>query len=81
MSNILWKSLALSPAVFGATLLVSTTAIAAANTTDSEAVKASLSQTEKSETKASSVFSASVEPQGFPQYIRHRSSSPHTLHG
>jgi Carbohydrate-selective porin, OprB family/S-layer homology domain len=33
MSNILWKSLVVSPAVLGATLLVSTTAIAAPNTT------------------------------------------------
>ncbi|NDJ21911.1 iron uptake porin [Nostoc sp. B(2019)] len=33
MSNLLWKSLVVSPAVLGATLLVSTTAIAAPNTT------------------------------------------------
>ncbi|OUL27054.1 hypothetical protein BV378_10235 [Nostoc sp. RF31YmG] len=33
MSNILWKSLVISPAVLGATLLVSTTAMAAPNTT------------------------------------------------
>ena len=33
MSSILWKSLVVSPAVLGATLLVSTTAIAAPNTT------------------------------------------------
>jgi hypothetical protein len=33
MSNILWKSLAVSPAVLGATLLVSATAIAAPTTT------------------------------------------------
>jgi len=33
MSNLLWKSLLVSPAVLGATLLVSTTAIAAPNTT------------------------------------------------
>ncbi|MEH2422472.1 MAG: iron uptake porin [Nostoc sp.] len=33
MSNILWKSLVVSPAVLGATLLVSTTAIAAPKTT------------------------------------------------
>ncbi|MEH2198963.1 iron uptake porin [Nostoc sp.] len=32
MSNLLWKSLVVSPAVLGATLLVSTTAIAAPNT-------------------------------------------------
>ncbi|HLP90159.1 MAG TPA: iron uptake porin [Nostocaceae cyanobacterium] len=34
MSNILWKSLVVSPAVLGATLLVSTTAIAAPNATN-----------------------------------------------
>ncbi|MGF1937418.1 MAG: iron uptake porin [Nostoc sp. ChiQUE02] len=33
MSNLLWKSLVVSPAVLGATLLVSTTAIAAPSTT------------------------------------------------
>ncbi len=33
MSNLLWKSLVVSPAVLGATLLVSTTAIAAPNAT------------------------------------------------
>jgi len=66
MSNILWKSLALSPAVFGATLLVSTTAIAARVTTDSEAVKSEVSQAEKSEAQAKSVFSASVESQVTP---------------
>ncbi|WP_138501865.1 iron uptake porin [Nostoc sp. PA-18-2419] len=33
MSNLLWKTLMVSPAVLGATLLVSTTAIAAPNTT------------------------------------------------
>ncbi len=60
-SNILWKSLALSPAVFGATLLVSTTAIAAPTTTDeSKAVGAEVFQTEKSD-EATSVFSASLD--------------------
>lgn len=64
MSNILWKSLALSQAVFGASLLVSTTAIAAPSTTESEAVSAEVSQAQKSETEAASVFSASsLEPQ------------------
>ena len=60
-SNILWKSLALGPAVFGATLLVSTTAIAAPATTDeSKAVGAEVSQAEKSD-EATSVFSASLD--------------------
>jgi len=61
MSNILWKSLALSQAVFGASLLVSTTAIAAPSTSESEAVSAEVSQFEQSETEAPSVFSASVD--------------------
>jgi Carbohydrate-selective porin, OprB family/S-layer homology domain len=46
MSNLLWKSLVVSPAVLGATLLVSTTAIAAPNTTTevSAAEKASVTE-------------------------------------
>jgi hypothetical protein len=63
MSNFLWKSLALSQAVFGASLLVSTTAIAAPSSTESEAVSAEVSQFEKSETETPSVFSASFESQ------------------
>ncbi|MEO0684465.1 MAG: iron uptake porin, partial [Cyanobacteria bacterium J06649_11] len=63
MSNFLWKSLALSQAVFGASLLVSTTAIAAPSTTESEAVSTEVSQVEKGETEAPSVFSASFESQ------------------
>ena len=60
-NNILWKSLALGPAVFGATLLVSTTAIAAPTTTEeSKAVDAEVSQAEKSD-EATSVFSASLD--------------------
>jgi len=63
MSNILWKCLALSPAVFGATLLVSTTAIATSKTAESEVVISGVSQAEKIETEAPSVFSASVDSQ------------------
>ncbi|MEO1429148.1 MAG: iron uptake porin [Cyanobacteria bacterium J06633_8] len=64
MSNMLWKSLALSQAVFGASLLVSTSAIAAPNTTEAEAVSTEVTQTkENSETEAPSVFSSSVELQ------------------
>ena len=63
MSNILWKSLALSQAVFGASLLVSTTAIAAPSTSDSEVVSTEVSQTEKAGTETPSVFSASFESQ------------------
>ena len=63
MSNILWKSLALSQAVFGASLLVSTTAIAAPSTSDSEVVSTEVSQAEKVGTETPSVFSASFESQ------------------
>ncbi|BAY87528.1 carbohydrate-selective porin OprB [Calothrix parasitica NIES-267] len=63
MSNILWKSLALSQAVFGASLLVSTTAIAAPSASDSEVVSTEVSQAEKVGTETPSVFSASFESQ------------------
>ena len=63
MSNILWKSLALSQAVFGASLLVSTTAIAAPSTSESQVVSTEVSQAEKPETETPSVFSASFESQ------------------
>ncbi|MBC6430393.1 hypothetical protein FM036_05920 [Nostoc sp. HG1] len=46
MSNILWKSLVVSPAVLGATLLVSATAIAAPNTTTEVSPAAQLGVTE-----------------------------------
>jgi co-chaperonin GroES (HSP10) len=49
MSNILWKSLVVSPAVLGATLLVSATAIAAPTTTTQKAIQTGTLQTEKSE--------------------------------
>ncbi len=49
MSNILWKSLVVSPAVLGATLLVSATAIAAPTTTTQKAIQTETLQTEKSE--------------------------------
>jgi len=62
MSNFLWKSLALSQAVFGASLLVSTTAIAAPSTTETEAVSTEVFQAEKSD-EATPVFSAYEESQ------------------
>ncbi|MBD2608010.1 iron uptake porin [Scytonema hofmannii FACHB-248] len=49
MSNLLWKSLVVSPAVLGATLLVSATAIAAPTTTTQKAIQTETLQTEKSE--------------------------------
>jgi hypothetical protein len=59
MSNILWKSLVVSPAVLGATLLVSTTAIAAPASTASEAIKADLSAAEQQGTSAQTAFTTS----------------------
>ncbi|KYC36978.1 hypothetical protein WA1_45865 [Scytonema hofmannii PCC 7110] len=44
MANILWKSLVVSPAVLGATLLMSAAAMAAQNPTESEFVTAGVSQ-------------------------------------
>ncbi len=49
MSNLLWKSLVVSPAVLGATLLVSATAIASPTTSTQKAIQAETLQTEKSE--------------------------------
>jgi len=48
MSNLLWKSL-VSPAVLGATLLVSAAAIAAPTTTTQKAIQTETLKTEKSE--------------------------------
>jgi hypothetical protein len=49
MSNILWKSLVVSPAVLGATLLVSATAMAAPTTTTQKAIQTETLQSEKPE--------------------------------
>ncbi len=59
MSNVLWKSLVASPAVLGAALLFSTTAIAAPNNTTSEAVNTDLSAAEQENTSAQTGFTAS----------------------
>jgi Carbohydrate-selective porin, OprB family/S-layer homology domain len=65
MSNILWKSLVVSPAVLGATLLVSTSAFAAGSkTTSVNAAESKVSSdtassaSTESKTKATSVFTA-----------------------
>lgn len=51
MSNLLWKSLVVTPAVFGASVLVSTSAIAAANAAESPvSTTQELSQAEKQQT-------------------------------
>ncbi|MTJ06956.1 iron uptake porin [Anabaena sp. UHCC 0204] len=57
MSNILWKSLVVSPAVLGAALLVSSTAIAAPTTTETLSVEAaSTTEVLASETKETQVL-------------------------
>jgi co-chaperonin GroES (HSP10) len=58
MSNLLWKSLVVSPAVLGATLLVSATAIAAPTTTTQKAIQTQALQTEKSEVASTEALQA-----------------------
>lgn len=48
MSNLLWKSLVVSPAVLGATLLVSAAAIAAPTTTTQKVIQTEVSQSDSS---------------------------------
>jgi hypothetical protein len=55
MSNLLWKSLVVSPAVLSATLLVSATAIAAQDTTTHDVVKTEVSQISTTQEASSSV--------------------------
>jgi hypothetical protein len=58
MSNLLWKSLVVSPAVLGATLLVSATAIAAPTTTTQKAIQTETLQTEKSQAPSTEALQA-----------------------
>jgi len=58
MSNLLWKYLVVSPAVLGATLLVSATAIAAPTTTTQKAIQTETLQTEKSEVASTEALQA-----------------------
>ncbi|NMG19566.1 iron uptake porin [Brasilonema bromeliae] len=60
MSNLLWKSLVTSPAVLGATLLVSTTAIAAPKNISHEVVTTEVSQTSNNQEASSSVSTTST---------------------
>jgi hypothetical protein len=53
MSNLLWKSFAASPAILGATLLISTTAIAAQNPSDTKTIGTDLSQAKNQEVSRS----------------------------
>ncbi len=63
MSNILWKSLVVSPAVLGAALLVSTTAIAAPNSANPEVVKADLSTNQQQQNNSASVVQTQTTEQ------------------
>ncbi|PMB10416.1 hypothetical protein CEN49_04000 [Fischerella thermalis CCMEE 5273] len=67
MSNILWKSLVVSPAVLGATLLVSATAIAAPNSATPEVIKADLSTNQQQSNSTQTGFTASVGTTETPQ--------------
>jgi Carbohydrate-selective porin, OprB family/S-layer homology domain len=59
MSSILWKSLVISPAVFGATLFVSASSMAAPSTTvKATEVKASALEVEAQQTATTNVFAA-----------------------
>jgi hypothetical protein len=60
MSNILRKSLVISPAVLGATLLVSTAAIAAPNNINNQVVTTEVSQTSNNQQASSSVSTTST---------------------
>ncbi|MBP5977517.1 iron uptake porin [Brasilonema sp. CT11] len=60
MSNILRKSLVISPAVLGATLLVSTAAIAAPNNINNQVVTTEVSQTSNNQQASNSVSTTST---------------------
>ncbi|NJM73540.1 MAG: iron uptake porin [Scytonema sp. RU_4_4] len=60
MSNLLWKSIIVSPAVLGATLLVSTTAMAAQNSTTHEVVTTEVSQRSNNQETSASVSATST---------------------
>ncbi|MCX7595793.1 MAG: iron uptake porin, partial [Fischerella sp.] len=77
MSNILWKSLVVSPAVLGAALLVSTTAIAAPSSTASEQIKADLSAAEQEGTSVQTAFTASgIEVPQQPEILAQAQPQP-----
>ncbi len=68
MSNLLWKSLVVTPAVFGASLLVSTSAIAATNAGSSKvSTTQELSQAEKQEALALNSQEALNQPEVIAQ--------------
>ncbi len=78
MSNILWKSLVVSPAILGAALLVSSTAIAAPSTTqDASAIETS-STTEVSE-KPATLATETKEAQVLAQVNRYSNENNTSL--
>jgi hypothetical protein len=60
MSNLLWKSLVVTPAVLGATLLMSTTAMAGEKNTNHQVVKTEVSQINNNQEASSSVSATST---------------------
>ncbi|GAB1540160.1 iron uptake porin [Scytonema sp. NUACC21] len=77
MANILWKSLVVSPAVLGATLLVSATAMAAQNPTDSVGVTAEVSQVGNQEALTSvSANSGATELAQKPEMMAQAQQTP-----
>ncbi len=76
MSNILWKSLVVSPAVLGAALLVSTTAIAAPNSATSEVVKADLSTNQQQNNSASVVPTQTTEQSDILAQVQQQTQIP-----
>ncbi|MCP6757264.1 MAG: iron uptake porin [Fischerella sp. CENA71] len=76
MSNILWKSLVVSPAVLGAALLVSTTAIAAPNSATSEVVKADLSTNQQQNNSASVVQTQTTDQSDILAQVQQQTQIP-----
>ncbi|MFB2769244.1 iron uptake porin [Pelatocladus sp. BLCC-F211] len=76
MSNILWKSLVVSPAVLGAALLVSTTAIAAPNSATPEVVKADLSTNQQQNNSASVVQTQTTEQSDILAQVQQQTQIP-----
>jgi Carbohydrate-selective porin, OprB family/S-layer homology domain len=78
MSNILWKSLVVSPAVLGAALLVSSTAIAAPNTTKEASLVETSSATEVSQ-PSEALAKQSKEAQVLAQVNRYSNENNDSL--
>jgi Carbohydrate-selective porin, OprB family/S-layer homology domain len=77
MSNILWKSLVVSPAVLGATLLVSGAALASGNSTTPVVVKTEVSQAKTQEASAAT-FSTTIATEAIkaPQTLAQAQQTP-----